>query len=698
MIPSDWSKFLCALFKPEDVVLVRLIETWTEGGKKKSRTVGTYHYPAARLTGEPELVGAFLAEAAKKKANTFFGVCPRSQASPDFDKACQIPVVRFLWSDLDDCDPATLTKRCADNDVPHPSIVVRSGHGCHAYWLLAEPVPVPDHYPEPIFSEKTDDGRKLLYVKEAGKKRYVDAAAMLSPVAQRLQDIIAGVAQRIGGDATQDVSRLLRLPGTMNRKNERNGDTPTPCEIEQFTGTVYRLRDFERFALVREVRDTTRPAVSADVATDGSAIETLIARYNLQDRSDSDWRIVKEAIKAGWTPDQLWDRVQDLGKFAERGWDYLEYTWDRAMGDFENPKVKPDVVAFFNEIHGKPEVTPTIKARRKLVYSGREFWDLADQDVIDWIIADRLENGGLYLFSGKPYCGKSVVVAHLIGCLIEGLPFFGTPTRKTHVLYIDTDRNRISRMRTRISRVATREAVFSHFAFANVDELGDALTEDAIASCIEAAAAQFTGKVERLLVVIDTFRSAFLTGLEMGGESDSVSMMKVLKPIKRLSRKTGATFMILHHDPKYSGEIAGSGAIPGVTDGVWGYGAADPARKLTVRTRDDVDVPPISLTYSPTDGLRVYDPESDMESRKLLEEAEAATRREICGQFPTTAAAALTLDAIGKLPHFTKPDGKPVARSTIQYKIALCEKPGVYPRLDRIGEGKKNDPHMLFSV
>ena len=31
------------------------------------------------------------------------------------------------------------------------------------------------------------------------------------------------MAQKLGGDHTQDLARILRLPGTLNRKDERNG-------------------------------------------------------------------------------------------------------------------------------------------------------------------------------------------------------------------------------------------------------------------------------------------------------------------------------------------------------------------------------------------------------------------------------------------------------------------------------------------
>jgi hypothetical protein len=66
--------------------------------------------------------------------------------------------------------------------------------------------------------------------------------------------MLAGIAAYLGGDHTQDLSRLLRLPGTLNRKNEHNGRTPVPCELaECHKDRRYPFVDFERFAAAAPV-------------------------------------------------------------------------------------------------------------------------------------------------------------------------------------------------------------------------------------------------------------------------------------------------------------------------------------------------------------------------------------------------------------------------------------------------------------
>lgn len=93
--------------------------------------------------------------------------------------------------------------------LPTPSLWVHSGGGLYAWWLLDEPL------------ELTDQ---------------------LRPVAKRLssrwQEILGESAERLGydyGTGVGDLSRVLRVPGTINRKAGRERS----CFILQDTGVVY---------------------------------------------------------------------------------------------------------------------------------------------------------------------------------------------------------------------------------------------------------------------------------------------------------------------------------------------------------------------------------------------------------------------------------------------------------------------------
>ncbi|MEO8612837.1 MAG: hypothetical protein ABI690_33395, partial [Chloroflexota bacterium] len=92
-----------------------------------------------------------------------------------------------------------------------PSVIVHSGGGYHAYWLLDEPT--------------TD----------------------LSTSRQVLQ----GLARALGGDGLSP-AQSLRLPGTVNTKPERGGAL---CHLVEISDRHYRLSDFQPF-----IPPTPRPA------------------------------------------------------------------------------------------------------------------------------------------------------------------------------------------------------------------------------------------------------------------------------------------------------------------------------------------------------------------------------------------------------------------------------------------------------
>lgn len=181
--------------------------------------------------------------AEKTKANVFFGTCPRFGGHGKYDLAWQIRVVRTLWSDVDHCTPDEVIKKCKAAKLPEPSIVVNSGHGVHLYWVLDVPYvidDVPD--PQPVFTDFIDQGegkkkKARKYIKGTeNEKIYIDGrdkhnVPPLSPKAQQIQDILAGMASMIGGDHTTDLSRILRVPGTLNYKDQRNGREPIPCTL-----------------------------------------------------------------------------------------------------------------------------------------------------------------------------------------------------------------------------------------------------------------------------------------------------------------------------------------------------------------------------------------------------------------------------------------------------------------------------------
>jgi len=145
----------------------------------------------------------------------FFGVLPR--IVEEGTAGATESEVHVLWADVDakshDADKAQALFAIGSANLT-PSILVDSGNGWHAYWLLREPVGFPD-----------------------------------------AQNAMRGLAKALGGDHVYDAARILRLPGTHNHKS----DPPKPVRLLHFDpNRKYRFSDFVDYIEVEPSRDTPR--------------------------------------------------------------------------------------------------------------------------------------------------------------------------------------------------------------------------------------------------------------------------------------------------------------------------------------------------------------------------------------------------------------------------------------------------------
>jgi predicted transcriptional regulator len=131
----------------------------------------------------------------------WFGVCERAIKS---GKKEAIEKVCCLWSDVDSGE-----QTWTDFEY-QPHIVVRSGNGHHLYWLI-----------EPIRITSKEEVEKV-------------------------EGIMRGISEKIKGDNTSDVTRILRIPETYNNKDPNN---PKKVEIIEYNFDIerYKITDFEKF-------------------------------------------------------------------------------------------------------------------------------------------------------------------------------------------------------------------------------------------------------------------------------------------------------------------------------------------------------------------------------------------------------------------------------------------------------------------
>jgi len=161
-------EFLNALFEPEDIIEFRPIPS--AGGSP----------PPARwttLAGVDELM-PWVRQQERAKRHIYFGANPREKAGGS--KAGDVLLARCVFADFD--KGATLDHALACIEaarLPHPTILVNSGGGIHAWWRLVEPL--------------------------------LDMAAWT--------DRQKALAKALGSDRTvHDRPRIMRFPGTVNWK------------------------------------------------------------------------------------------------------------------------------------------------------------------------------------------------------------------------------------------------------------------------------------------------------------------------------------------------------------------------------------------------------------------------------------------------------------------------------------------------
>jgi len=255
--------------------------------------------------------------------NIYYGVGIRKICNGTKKDILQIPAI---WVDLDSKDFAgdkSNILKVYKEKLPeklHPTHIVDSGNGYHLYWLLQKPEEI----------NNADD-------------------------ITRIESYTSGLAEYLGGDHTQDVSRVLRLAGTINVKNP---DNPKPCKLVNRNGKqALTLSDFDSY------RKNIVAGKSMDVHFDDANIKIIdIKQIGISSK-------MQQLIIDGWT----------------EGSEYKSHSeTDQAV-----------IIALLGAGHNDD----TIRA----VFSNPE-WKIGNKYRIsgDKYLAHSVSNGKAYLFAKKP--------------------------------------------------------------------------------------------------------------------------------------------------------------------------------------------------------------------------------------------------------------------------------------------------------
>jgi len=214
-----------------------------------------------------------------------------------------------------------------------PTIVVHTGHGLQAWWLFDEP-----------------------WIFKDGERE--QAQAMI----RGWQGHMAELAEKRGWvvDATHDLSRLMRLPGTFNNKSDR-----VPVKVLSSGGPRYSREEFPSLAAVAStngvsVEQTTIGTLTLDPTAEPS-FEKFLAlmendpkfkrswerrRPDLPDQSASsyDMSLASFAVMAGWTDQEIANLIiasrRRYGDDLKLREDYYARTIGKARGPAEQAEAQ----------------------------------------------------------------------------------------------------------------------------------------------------------------------------------------------------------------------------------------------------------------------------------------------------------------------------------------------------------------------
>lgn len=300
-------------------------------------------------------------------------------------------------------------------------IVHSSTDGVHAYFLLSAPL-APDD---------------LRQVNRGYQKRFKDAGA---------------------DPAAVDASRLLRLPGTWNRKY----DPPQAVTAELTGGWVAQ----DTASLLRAAPVAAEPVPDAlvytDEMTDDLEILLLDHDYSAGQISEAFHQRVKECKEAGLSQAKAvtlltgWLRQVDAQhRYHARMADEVARSWDKPdtresadqpepLGDEEDPEAKRFELEVRKEerrLRAQTEARKRIDAMKAATHppvaSLALDWDsLMDQPLPEFLVEDVLIEGGVALWAGESGLGKSFAVLDLLLSVATGVPFQERPTKQCSTLYV----------------------------------------------------------------------------------------------------------------------------------------------------------------------------------------------------------------------------------------------------------------------
>ncbi|MBI2882644.1 MAG: AAA family ATPase [Candidatus Methylomirabilis oxyfera] len=283
------------------------------------------------------------------------------------------------------------------------------------------------------------------------------------------------------------------------------------------------------------------------------------------------------------------------------------------------------------------------------------------EEVVSWLVEERLPSGGLSILAAKPKVGKSTLARCLALAVAQGESWLGCQTSQGTVFYLALEEKRAELRRHFEAMGATGEDHLYLFM--------EPSPADGLAQLRKAAEAH-----QPVLIVVDPlFRF-----VRVKDGNDYTQVTAALEPLLTLARQTGAHVLLVHHSSKKgSGDgdgILGSTAIFGSVDTALLLTRRDQYRTLRSIQRYGEDLEEVTLTLDP-DTRRV----SAGPSRQEVEGQEVADK---ILEFLRTQREPVT-----------EPEINDAVEARLAVKRRALRQLVAAGKLSRSGKGGKGDPY-----
>jgi hypothetical protein len=478
----------------------------------------------------------------------YFGIHPTTQKKRGRTTIETVEAINCLFSEFDARD-FRHDKGAALAHVlgldPRPSVVVDSGGGWHCYWLLREP-----------FVIQSDDDR--------GRVRRLQAA---------------WVEFTGGDDGAKDLARVLRVPGTKNRKYDPARDVYLyQCDFNR----LYSLDQLEELIPEKPAMTPEAPGMAHNGNYPASGEKWLtqaLSRAHIGSRNETGAWLAEQLRDDGLSQAEIMaveypERVTHGP--GEDGQDYTRRDWERTVksvmtwpprpparsnGNYhaapvglagEPPEPEPPT-----NFDGDPDVdqqASTEHSQRFKIHTAAEA--LEPQPAVDWIIEKLFSPGSVSLVVGNPGSKKTYSMLSAGVNVAIGKKWLGFPTRQAKVLFVDEESGN-RRMARRLGEVLRGEFADDTTPFEYISLAQFNLRDPADAILLHATIEQ-TGAE---LVIIDA-----LADIMPGADENAVKdVHPVFMRMRKIAEETRAALVIIHHANK-AGDYRGSSAISGAVD------------------------------------------------------------------------------------------------------------------------------------